>query len=290
MSVCEMDSMYQKALHEEEISRAEVAGAMLTGVHMAATGVRGPTVPTPPQRSRRTVGALYCRLVQGISPAIEPAEAAEPQARAQQRAQQPSPRPAVPRPPMAPGQRVGSPSSGAQGPHVPYVVDADSPGRAAAQARASFGQTLSRIQIASARVSDAQRTASRYAVEIQKKFALAAACAVFVLLGAPIGLRSPRGGVGMVLGVSIGVFGLYYVFLVAGEAMANRLVLTPFWGMWMANVLYTAMGAVLMVRVQRSGATARSSDWRERLTLAREWWALRRAARRAALGATARSG
>jgi len=287
MSVCEMDSMYQKAVHEEEISRAEVAGAMLTAVHLTATGAPGPTVPTPPQKSRRTVGALYCRLVQGISPAVEPAEAAEPQA--QQPAKQPAPRPAAQRPPMAPGARVGSPSSGAQGPHVPYVVDLDSPGRAAAQARASFGQTLSRIQIASARVSDARRTASRFAVEIQKKFALAAACAVFVLLGAPIGLRSPRGGVGMVLGVSIGVFGLYYVALVAGEAMANRLVLTPFWGMWMANVLYTAMGVVLMVRVQRSGATARSSDWRERIALAREWWAARRAARRAARAGAAGS-
>jgi len=116
-------------------------------------------------------------------------------------------------------------------------------------------------------VSDSRRTASRYAVEIQKKFALAAACAVFVLLGAPIGLRFPRGGVGMVLGVSIGVFGLYYVFLVAGEAMANRLLLTPFWGMWMANVLYTAMGMVLMVRVQRSGVTARSDDWRMRIAI-----------------------
>ena len=50
--------------------------------------------------------------------------------------------------------------------------------------------------------------------------------------------------------------------------MANRLVLTPFWGMWMANVLFTAMGFVLMVRVQRSGATARSTDWRERIAAA----------------------
>ena len=86
----------------------------------------------------------------------------------------------------------------------------------------------------------------------------------------------------MVLGVSIGVFGLYYVGLVAGEAMANRLVLTPFWGMWMANVLFTGMGLVLMARVQRSGATARSTDWRERIALAREWFAARREARRAA--------
>jgi len=308
--VCGMDSMFQKALHEEEIARAEVAGTLVSAVHLAATGVAGVTVPTPPQHSRRTVGALYCRLVKDISPTIEPADAAElPQAvtARPQQATTPAPKPAPTRPGpqrppsmqgRPPGARAGvppvvppaapapgfSPSSGLGGPRQPYISDPDGPGRAAAAARAAFNQTLSRIQIASARVSDSRRTASRYSVEIQKKFALAAACAVFVLLGAPIGLRSPRGGVGMVLGVSIGVFGLYYVGLVAGEAMANRLVLTPFWGMWMANVLFTAMGLVLMVRVQRSGATARSTDWRERFALLREWWTARRAARRAAAG------
>ena len=64
-------------------------------------------------------------------------------------------------------------------------------------------------------------TMNRYDVEIHKKFALAAACIVFVLLGAPIALRFPRGGVGLVIGVSLVVFALYYVGLIAGESLAN---------------------------------------------------------------------
>jgi lipopolysaccharide export system permease protein len=99
---------------------------------------------------------------------------------------------------------------------------------------------------------------NRFAVEIQKKFALAAACMVFVLLGAPIALRFPRGGVGLVLGVSLIVFALYYVGLIAGETLSDKLILNPFWAMWMANILFTAIGVVLLFRVQRTASTARA--------------------------------
>ena len=67
----------------------------------------------------------------------------------------------------------------------------------------------------------AQSTIDGDSVEIEKKFAIAAACVIFVLLGAPVALRFPRGGVGLTIGVSLGVFGLYYVGLVAGEALAR---------------------------------------------------------------------
>ncbi len=85
---------------------------------------------------------------------------------------------------------------------------------------------------------------NRYDVEIQKKFALSAACIVFVLIGAPIALRFPRGGVGLVIGVSLGVFAIYYVGLIAGESLADRAFLTPFWAMWAANVILTIVGLV----------------------------------------------
>ncbi len=291
MSVCEMDSMYQKAYHEEKVARADLEGTMLAAVHFAATGEHAPAVPEPRPLTRRTLGSLYCRLVKRISPRVEPAEAAEPRAsqtpqtpRARQMPQTPVKRPPMPGlPPAQSGTtRVPprSPSSGGYRGAPTVYVNPGGPQQQGTTAAKTFAQTLARVEIAGARVNDARTTASRYAVEIQKKFALAAACAVFVLLGAPVGLRFPRGGVGMVLGVSIGVFGLYYVGLVAGEAMADRLVLTPFWGMWMANVLFTVTGLVLMAHMQRSGATARGGEWREALQAARERRAARRAARR----------
>ena len=282
MSVCEMDSMYQNARHEEAVARSDLGSTMAATVHLAAFGEAAPDQKRPPPVPVRTLGSLYCRLVKRISPTVESAEAAEAPPPRQAPDRKPSAPPARPIAPVAPWRQPSMPVVPVA-PAVPVVrLDPDEGAHAAAAGAQAFSQTLARVQIARSRVTDAKTTASRYAVEIQKKFALAAACAVFVLLGAPVGLRFPRGGVGLVLGVSIMVFGLYYIGLVAGEAAANRLVLTPFWGMWMTNVLCTAIGIALMIRVQRSGSTARGGDWRERIDAAKAWLAARRVRRRPA--------
>jgi lipopolysaccharide export system permease protein len=163
--------------------------------------------------------------------------------------------------------------------------------RAAANATAialSPQATANQIDIIRARVTGARSTMSRYEVEIQKKFALAAACIVFVLFGAPIALRFPRGGVGLVIGVSMVAFSLYYVCLIAGEALAHRLILSPFWAMWAANAIFTVIGIFLLVRVQHSGATARGGDAGEMWEAVRGW--LARQARRVGIRAERRRG
>jgi len=106
----------------------------------------------------------------------------------------------------------------------------------------------------------ARSTWAQYEVEIHKKFSLAVACIVFVLLGAPIALRFPRGGVGLVIGASLGVFALYYVCLIAGESMADDGVLPPWVAMWAANMVFTIVGLFLFVRMGREGSTARGGD------------------------------
>jgi len=132
-------------------------------------------------------------------------------------------------------------------------------------------QVGSRVDNVRARIEDSERTRDAYEVEIQKKFALAVACVVFVLLGAPIALRFPRGGVGLTIGVSLIVFALYYVGLIAGESLADRDILSPFWAMWAANVLFTAVGIVLLARMGREGSTSRGGDVTEFLDSLRAW-------------------
>lgn len=113
------------------------------------------------------------------------------------------------------------------------------------------------------RVMETIRSLNRYEVEIHKKFALAAACIIFVLLGAPIALRFPRAGVGLTIGVSLVVFGLYYVGLIAGESLARRGMMPPFVSMWLANALFGVIALILLARMGKEAGSSRSGDFSE---------------------------
>ncbi|HXG69287.1 MAG TPA: LptF/LptG family permease [Gemmatimonadaceae bacterium] len=115
------------------------------------------------------------------------------------------------------------------------------------------------------RLGDSARLMNGYSVEIHKKFALAVACFVFVLLGAPIALRFPRGGVGLTIGVSLLLFSLYYIALIGGETLGKRGQIPPVLSMWMANILFAGVALSLLAGMGKEGATARGGDMRELL-------------------------
>ena len=104
---------------------------------------------------------------------------------------------------------------------------------------------------------------------------------MFVLLGAPIALRFPRGGVGLVIGVSLFVFALYYCGLIAGEELANRGYLPAPLAMWAANILLTIVGLGLAATMGTESGSNRGGG------LGEVWEALRARFRRpnAVLGA-----
>lgn len=91
------------------------------------------------------------------------------------------------------------------------------------------------------------RRAAGLSVEVHKKFALPVACIVFVLIGAPIGMRVRRAGPAVAF-MSIGFFLFYYVCLIGGEELANRLMLPPWLAMWMANIVLGIAGLDLTAR------------------------------------------
>jgi lipopolysaccharide export system permease protein len=135
-----------------------------------------------------------------------------------------------------------------------------------------------RLNLAKLNADQARLLRNRYDVEIQKKFSLAAACLIFVLVGAPVALRFPRGGVGLVIGVSLFIFAVYYVGLIGGEELANRGYISAFWAMWGTNVIMTVVGLVLTFRMGRETTTGRGGDIGEVIETARVWIA--RAGRR----------
>lgn len=122
-----------------------------------------------------------------------------------------------------------------------------------------------RLAEAKLRLDIATRGRNRYDIEIHKKFSLAAACLIFVLLGAPIAVRFPRGGVGLVIGVSLLVFALYYVGLIGGESLANEGLVAPFWAMWGTNVILTVVGLVLLLRMGKDSTSNRGGHWGDRI-------------------------
>ena len=125
---------------------------------------------------------------------------------------------------------------------------------------------------AEAQLGPAREGLDSLTVEIHKKFALSFACFVFVLFGPPIALRFPRGGVGVTIGVSISVFGLYYICLMGGEALADKGLVRPSIAMWIANAIFTVTGLVLLWRVESTTDTSRGGG-------IRDWWADRGARR-----------
>jgi lipopolysaccharide export system permease protein len=96
-----------------------------------------------------------------------------------------------------------------------------------------------------------RRSMRAYSVEIHKKIAISFACAVFVLLGVPIGARTKEGGTGAGMVGSISVFAIYYAFLTAGEKLADRGFVPPFLSMWAANILLGTIGLWLFIRANR---------------------------------------
>ena len=98
-----------------------------------------------------------------------------------------------------------------------------------------------------------QRQAGRLRVEIHKKLSIPAACIVFILVGAPLGIRVGRGGAVTGAALSIGFFLVYWIFLIAGEKLADRAVIAPWVAMWSPNILLGLVGAGLVASLARRG-------------------------------------
>jgi len=86
---------------------------------------------------------------------------------------------------------------------------------------------------------------------------------IFALLGMPLAIRYPRGGVGLVIGTSLAVFSVYYVGLIGGEELGDRLIVPPFFAMWTPNLIFLIVAIPLLLSIRRAGSTAHGGDWDE---------------------------
>lgn len=105
------------------------------------------------------------------------------------------------------------------------------------------------------RIDYNKKDENRYWVEIHKKYSLPFACIVFVLIGAPLGTMTRKGGFGMAAGISLIFFLIYWSFLIGGEKLADRGLLSPFIGIWSANIILLILGIILTVKSARERIT-----------------------------------
>ncbi|MCC7159130.1 MAG: LptF/LptG family permease, partial [Ignavibacteria bacterium] len=93
-----------------------------------------------------------------------------------------------------------------------------------------------------------QKQINMFLVEIYKKYSIPFACVVFVMIGAPLGIITRKGGFGVAAGMSLGFFLLYWACLIGGEKLADRELLSPFLSMWVANIVLGLAGIYFVFR------------------------------------------
>ncbi len=116
-------------------------------------------------------------------------------------------------------------------------------------------ETRRRIEDLNIRIFQADAVRHRidqYDVEIHKKFSIPFACIVFVLVGAPLGMRARRGGLAAGF-LSVAFFLFYYLCLIGGEQLADRGLMPVWLSMWLPNVALGLLGIRLTWMVTRTG-------------------------------------
>ncbi|GHU80591.1 membrane protein [Spirochaetia bacterium] len=96
------------------------------------------------------------------------------------------------------------------------------------------------------------RTLLVFRLEFYKKFSIPFGALSFVFLAVSLGFLAKRSGqtVGFIIGISIAA--LYWALLLVGQTMGIQLGYSPFWSMWLPNILsITAGGILCLIRIRQ---------------------------------------
>ena len=91
------------------------------------------------------------------------------------------------------------------------------------------------------------RTLLLYWLEYYKKFSIPFGALSFVFLAVSLGLLAKKSGqtVGFIFGLLISV--IYWALLLGGQTLGLRFGYSPFWSMWVPNILAASLGLILCV-------------------------------------------
>jgi lipopolysaccharide export system permease protein len=239
MTICAMRAAVRSARREVAEAQRDAEVVIANDLRRLAGLARAFVPPAAAPVDSAPIG-LYCRMLQRIAGWLTPRAAA---------AETPAPDRAGPGP--APAGHL----------ELPHVTTTGTPPDSEPQPQPRQFLTPGATAGAQARVQVARDRQAMFEIEIHKKLALAAACIVFALLGVPVAIHFPRGGIGLVIGVSLVVFTIYYVGLIGGEELGNRRTVSPFFAMWTANVLFTAVALAGLALARRPGHSSSGAGW-----------------------------
>ena len=91
-------------------------------------------------------------------------------------------------------------------------------------------------------------------VEYHRKFSIPFACVVFGLVAVPLGIQPARAVKAHGFAVSLVLIFLYYIFLSAGQALAERGFVPAVIGLWLPNAMLGVLGLYLFFQAGRERA------------------------------------
>ena len=106
----------------------------------------------------------------------------------------------------------------------------------------------------------------RYLLELHSRFSYPAACLVLMLVGVPLGVISRRGGKSSGFVFTLLLVILYYVLSYTGIALGRQNKLSAFLAVWLANILFAAVGVFLLWQMASGGRVLSTiSGWISRV-------------------------
>ncbi|MCG8474320.1 MAG: LptF/LptG family permease [Cytophagales bacterium] len=111
--------------------------------------------------------------------------------------------------------------------------------------------TLSTVKSDENAVESRLENWSKFRVERMKRYSAAFACLMMFLVGAPLGSIIKKGGMGVPILVSVVFYIFYYILSTQGEKFAKAGDISPWIGVWLANLALLPIGLFFLRQASR---------------------------------------